>query len=561
MGVQKETITEGDGKTFPQKGNRLKVHYKGTLASNGTQFDSSYDRHKPFTFVLGKGDVIPGWEAVSQMSLGEKAKLNMPSDVCYGSEGCEGVIPPNADLEFEVELLDIKDLGGNNNSTAVEEEKPTAEAEEPSQSMSSRFTSFFKPVERPKPLTPDSTLDQDLQNSADDANLTLYFVNMVVVKATNLPNTDYAVLMDKTDPYAVVTIGQISDRTPTINDVLNPVWNERMSFFVPQKPATMQIRVMDTNSTLQDDHVGNAEFEFGSFFEIGGFFEGELPLKSPKGADAGSIHINLKCRTLKPVETEIKLGYAQKQLECLGLQQDATVAALDESEELRKQVVGELGTKEQEVLKKAKELEEAVTKHDKELSVKDQELLDRAQEIERKIQEKEEAEVARRQAELKEKEAALKLTEAEKEILAQADLLEAKERDNADALTAKEKEILAVADKLEEKEKLGKAVQERLEQVEALKTEVENELTSKDKIIQQQAKDLERLQASGEELTKKEQEIVQQAKLLDEKDAAAKEAQKKQDAVYKELDEMRKENEALQQRAEQAEAACGCSVM
>jgi FK506-binding protein 1 len=84
------------------------------LASNGTQFDSSYDRGQPFSFKIGKGEVIQGWdEGVIQMSLGEKATLNISSDYGYGSEGAGGVIPPNADLVFVVELLAIGDKEAN----------------------------------------------------------------------------------------------------------------------------------------------------------------------------------------------------------------------------------------------------------------------------------------------------------------------------------------------------------------------------------------------------------------------------------------------------------------
>jgi FKBP-type peptidyl-prolyl cis-trans isomerase len=78
------------------------------LASNGKQFDSSYDRGTPFGFKIGKGDVIQGWdEGVMGMSLGEKAILHISSDFGYGDQGAGGVIPPNADLDFQVELLQI----------------------------------------------------------------------------------------------------------------------------------------------------------------------------------------------------------------------------------------------------------------------------------------------------------------------------------------------------------------------------------------------------------------------------------------------------------------------
>jgi FKBP-type peptidyl-prolyl cis-trans isomerase len=83
-------------------------HYTGTLAADGSKFDSSLDRGDPFAFTIGVGQVIKGWdEGVIQMSLGEKAKLEIPSEMGYGSRGAGGAIPPDADLVFEVELLKI----------------------------------------------------------------------------------------------------------------------------------------------------------------------------------------------------------------------------------------------------------------------------------------------------------------------------------------------------------------------------------------------------------------------------------------------------------------------
>ncbi|EKM76997.1 hypothetical protein AGABI1DRAFT_115445 [Agaricus bisporus var. burnettii JB137-S8] len=108
MGVEVTSITPGDGRTFPKKGDKVKMHYVGTLKS-GKKFDSSRDRNKPFETKIGVGDVIKGWdEGVPQLSLGQKAKLTISSDYGYGSRGAGGgAIPPNADLVFEVELLAI----------------------------------------------------------------------------------------------------------------------------------------------------------------------------------------------------------------------------------------------------------------------------------------------------------------------------------------------------------------------------------------------------------------------------------------------------------------------
>jgi len=108
MGVVKEAISSGDGSTFPKEGDQLTMHYTGTLADNGKQFDSSVSRGRPFQFVIGIGQVIKGWdEGVMKMSLGEKAKLQISSDYGYGAPGAPGAIPPNSDLTFEVELLAI----------------------------------------------------------------------------------------------------------------------------------------------------------------------------------------------------------------------------------------------------------------------------------------------------------------------------------------------------------------------------------------------------------------------------------------------------------------------
>eukprot|EP00441_Pelagodinium_beii_P025360 CAMPEP_0197661010 /NCGR_PEP_ID=MMETSP1338-20131121/51194_1 /TAXON_ID=43686 ORGANISM="Pelagodinium beii, Strain RCC1491" /NCGR_SAMPLE_ID=MMETSP1338 /ASSEMBLY_ACC=CAM_ASM_000754 /LENGTH=107 /DNA_ID=CAMNT_0043238475 /DNA_START=130 /DNA_END=453 /DNA_ORIENTATION=+ len=102
-----QTTQEGDGKHFPEAGDYLTMHYTGTL-TNGDKFDSSRDRGQPFKFQIGTGQVIKGWdEGVIKMSLGQRAVLHIPSAMGYGAQGAGGVIPPNADLNFDVELLDI----------------------------------------------------------------------------------------------------------------------------------------------------------------------------------------------------------------------------------------------------------------------------------------------------------------------------------------------------------------------------------------------------------------------------------------------------------------------
>ncbi|KAG0210575.1 FK506 binding protein proline rotamase rapamycin-binding protein [Mortierella sp. GBA30] len=108
MGVIKTTLTPGDGVNFPKVGDTVVMHYVGTL-DDGSKFDSSRDRNKPFETAIGVGRVIRGWEeGVPQMSLGEKAILKITSDYGYGERGYPPVIPPKATLTFEVELLQIK---------------------------------------------------------------------------------------------------------------------------------------------------------------------------------------------------------------------------------------------------------------------------------------------------------------------------------------------------------------------------------------------------------------------------------------------------------------------
>ncbi len=105
-GLQYVVIAEGDG-AAPQPGNRVYVHYVGTL-EDGTKFDSSRDRGKPFNFTIGQGQVIKGWdEGVALMKVGDRRKLIIPPDLGYGARGAGGVIPPNATLIFDVELLRI----------------------------------------------------------------------------------------------------------------------------------------------------------------------------------------------------------------------------------------------------------------------------------------------------------------------------------------------------------------------------------------------------------------------------------------------------------------------
>ncbi|KAI0004566.1 hypothetical protein BJV74DRAFT_875763 [Russula compacta] len=107
MGVTIRSIQPGDGVTFPKRGDTITIHYVGTL-EDGKKFDSSRDRNSPFVTKIGVGQVIKGWdEGVPQLSVGQKAVLTVTADYAYGARGFPPLIPANATLNFEVELLKV----------------------------------------------------------------------------------------------------------------------------------------------------------------------------------------------------------------------------------------------------------------------------------------------------------------------------------------------------------------------------------------------------------------------------------------------------------------------
>jgi len=106
-GLRYKILEKGNGKSAT-KGATVSVHYKGQLL-DGTVFDSSYKRNEPIEFAIGVGQVIPGWdEGIQLLQVGDKAQMVIPSELAYGSRGAGGVIPPNAPLIFDVELMNVK---------------------------------------------------------------------------------------------------------------------------------------------------------------------------------------------------------------------------------------------------------------------------------------------------------------------------------------------------------------------------------------------------------------------------------------------------------------------
>ncbi|NND64005.1 MAG: FKBP-type peptidyl-prolyl cis-trans isomerase, partial [Flavobacteriaceae bacterium] len=106
-GLRYQIIQNGDG-VQAEQGKTVAVHYKGMFADGG-EFDNSYKRGNPIEFPVGMGNVIPGWdEGIQLLKVGDKARFVIPSHLGYGAQGAGGVIPPNATLVFDVELMDVK---------------------------------------------------------------------------------------------------------------------------------------------------------------------------------------------------------------------------------------------------------------------------------------------------------------------------------------------------------------------------------------------------------------------------------------------------------------------
>lgn len=108
MELKIEVLQEGSGEVVTKMGDTISVHYTGTL-EDGTKFDSSVDRGTPFSFTIGAGQVIQGWEqGTLDMKIGEKRKLTIPSELGYGARGAGDAIPPDATIIFDIKLIDVQ---------------------------------------------------------------------------------------------------------------------------------------------------------------------------------------------------------------------------------------------------------------------------------------------------------------------------------------------------------------------------------------------------------------------------------------------------------------------
>lgn len=402
-------------------------------------------------------------------------------------------------------------------------------------------------------VQPDSILDEELARATENADLTLYFVNMVVVSASNLTNRDFC--FDKSDPYCEVSVGGVTDATPKVENDLNPVWNERMSFFLPSRPESMELTVRDRDLAGKDETLGMATFVFlEDFFEARSSFEGELPLfrhnedNREHGSisihECGSLFVHVRGRTMRPIAAEIELDRAGAELKRAQEERVGAAEALDESELLRNEALEKLSEKEREIIERAEALEEAQRRSASELSAKDRELLDQAQIIEEKMKEMEEAHIAKREAELQKQEILTKLTASELLVMQQSRALEERHKQSDQELSAKEEKLLQTAQQLQQRKEQHDQLEIRLSRMEALKTEVQNELTSRERVL------LDQKQQHAQKLDEKERELM---RALEERDVAAKEAQERQENLQQTtLDELRhrRENESLRKEVE-----------
>ena len=274
---------------------------------------------------------------------------------------------------------------------------------------------IFQKKERPPPLKPDFSLSNLISKQMEENDLTIYFINLVVVKANKLMAADF---MGKSDPYCVVKVSGTTNTTKHIDNTCDPVWNETMQFLVPSKPESVAFDLWDKDNIGKDDFLGSAEFKINDQFESGEEFSGPLAVMDGK-KPRGSLTVRISFQTIKPLETEVKLKHKEQELECKTREFIDTVAILDESENERELAFTQLAQKEEEVVKKAQELEDTKLKHTSEITQKDTQLLSTQKLLDAKAEETEAAQLALVAAESSKVEAILEKDKQISEVEAQ----------------------------------------------------------------------------------------------------------------------------------------------
>lgn len=223
----------------------------------------------------------------------------------------------------------------------------------------------FIAVEKPKESFPAFSFEEELKREDEASLQPLYMVNLVVISASDVKNVDG--MLDKSDPYCEVFIGDNSYKTETVQNDLNPVWDDRMTFVLNEKPEKVEFKVSDENVINKNVFIGSASLDLEG---IEALYNKELPILENNGDEAGKIKFAIKCRTLKPLETEIKLQHVEKRLVLKTAFADAVATAYEQSEKLREEVHKLLAAKELEISEKSEELK----KYEAELASMKQEI-------------------------------------------------------------------------------------------------------------------------------------------------------------------------------------------
>lgn len=210
----------------------------------------------------------------------------------------------------------------------------------------------FTPVPRPEPTQTSPTLEEVLAKE-EDADLFLYFVDLQVIKATDVPNVDG--IFDKSDPYCEVHVGESMCKTQVIENDLNPVWNKDMNFILSKRPAEIEFEVKDKNNLKRDVFIGKGSYKIGDLFEKNESYSGEIVLKNTV-EEAGKVHFQVDCKILKPIEALTKANFYKEVVKKKDDDYAALLKALDQSEYLREEAVNTISANDQKITNLEREL-------------------------------------------------------------------------------------------------------------------------------------------------------------------------------------------------------------